>query len=316
MKGLYKFNDFIERWMAFVTPSCLLFGVLFPQIAKHGVPYVPYVFAFITFTGALKSRFRDVANVFKAPWALLVIMLLLHLVIPGVACGVGNLIFPDNANLVTGMVLEFAVPTAVVSMMWVTIYGGNRALTLALIVIDTVLAPFLIPLTLRLFVGSRVTIDMTHMIRRLIFMVAVPALAAMTLNEISRGRAQETLPKKLAPFSKMALIFVVASNSSGVAPYVRHMTVERFEVAGLILCLAAGGYLVGMGIARFMGQDRDTQISMMYGAGMRNISAGAVIATTSFPGEVLFPVLIGTLFQQVLAALYGKILCDNSGKGQ
>jgi len=114
----------------------------------------------------------------------------------------------------------------------------------------------------------------------------------------------------------MALIFVVASNSSGVAPYVRHMTVERFEVAGLILCLAAGGYLVGMGIARFMGQDRDTQISMMYGAGMRNISAGAVIATTSFPGEVLFPVLIGTLFQQVLAALYGKILCDNSGKGQ
>ena len=33
MKGLYKFNDFIERWMAFVTPSCLLFGVLFPQIA-------------------------------------------------------------------------------------------------------------------------------------------------------------------------------------------------------------------------------------------------------------------------------------------
>ena len=104
MKGLYKFNDFIERRMAFVTPSCLLFGVLFPQIAKHGVPYVPYVFAFITFTGALKSRFRDVANVFKAPWALLVIMLLLHLVIPGVACGVGNLIFPDNANLVTGMV--------------------------------------------------------------------------------------------------------------------------------------------------------------------------------------------------------------------
>ena len=210
MKGLYKFNDFIERWMAFVTPSCLLFGVLFPQIAKHGVPYVPYVFAFITFTGALKSRFRDVANVFKAPWALLVIMLLLHLVIPGVACGVGNLVFPDNANLVTGMVLEFAVPTAVVSMMWVTIYGGNSALTLALIVIDTVLAPFLIPLTLRLFVGSRVTIDMTQMIRRLIFMVAVPALAAMTLNEWNP--ASSTLLYHLAIASRAASLTVFFEN--------------------------------------------------------------------------------------------------------
>ena len=61
-----------------------------------------------------------------------------------------------------------------------------------------------------------------------------------------------------------------------------------------------------------MHQDREKQISMMYGAGMRNISAGAVIAATSFPGEVLFPVMIGTLFQQVLAALYGKIVCERN----
>lgn len=113
-----------------------MFGVLFPQIAKHGVPFVPFVFAFITFTGALKSQFRDVANVFKTPWALLIVMVLLHLVIPGVACGLGNLIFPDNSNLITGIVLEFAVPTAVVSLMWVTIYSGNNAMSLALVVIE------------------------------------------------------------------------------------------------------------------------------------------------------------------------------------
>ena len=49
---------------------------------------------------------------------------------------------------------------------------------------------------------------------------------------------------------------------------------------------------------------------MMYGTGMRNISAGAVIAATYFPGEVMFPVMIGTLFQQVLAALFGKLLAQ------
>jgi len=55
---LEKFNSFMEKWMAFVTPACLLTGVLFPDIAKHGVPYVTYAFAFMTFIGALKSRFR------------------------------------------------------------------------------------------------------------------------------------------------------------------------------------------------------------------------------------------------------------------
>ena len=46
---LGRFNSFIEKWMAFVTPVCLLMGVLFPDIAKHGVPYVTYAFAFMTF---------------------------------------------------------------------------------------------------------------------------------------------------------------------------------------------------------------------------------------------------------------------------
>ena len=64
---LRKFNSFIEKWMALVTPTCLLLGVCFPDIAKCGLPYVPAVFAFMTFAGALKSRFIDVANVFRHP---------------------------------------------------------------------------------------------------------------------------------------------------------------------------------------------------------------------------------------------------------
>ena len=47
---------------------------------------------------------------------------------------------------------------------------------------------------------------------------------------------------------------------------------------------------------------------MIYGSGMRNISAGAVIAGAYFPSEVLFPVMIGTLFQQILAAFYGSMV--------
>lgn len=42
---LKRFNSFIEKWMALVTPTCLLLGVCFPDIAKHGLPYVPAVFA-------------------------------------------------------------------------------------------------------------------------------------------------------------------------------------------------------------------------------------------------------------------------------
>ena len=97
---LDRFNKFIEKWMAFVTPLCLLVGVCFPDIAKHGLPYVTYVFAFMTFTGALKSRFRDVANVIRNPGSLITIMLMLHIAIPAAAYGMGHLLFPNNMNLI------------------------------------------------------------------------------------------------------------------------------------------------------------------------------------------------------------------------
>ena len=262
----------------------------------------------------LKSRFKDVANVFRHPGSLLIIMLLVHVVIPTAACGAGHLFFGNNMELITGMVLEFAVPTAVVSLMWVTIYDGNSPLSLSLVVLDTVLAPFLIPATLKILLGSAVTIDPARMMRELIFMVALPAVVAMVLNQITDGKVMETWPGKLAPFSKLALIFVVTSNSSKVAPYIRDMNMQRVKVALAILVLAASGYALGWFVAYIFRKDRRTAVSMMYGTGMRNISAGAVIAAAYFPGEVMFPVMIGTLFQQVLAALFEKLLAQKKEK--
>lgn len=302
-----RFNQFIEKWMFLVTPCCLAIGVLFPSQAGLGVPYVPIVFAFMTFIGGLKSSFRDIAEVFRKPLPLLLSLATLHVILPAAAYGLGHLLFPENMNIVTGMVLEFAVPAAVVSLMWVSIYHGNSPLSLSLVIVDTLLAPFTIPLTLRVLVGSHVKIDASQMMLELLFMIAIPALIAMLLNQFSKGRVKETWPSRLAPFSKLCLIFVVTSNSSEVAPYIRHMNGERFLTAGCILLLAASGYAIGWLLSLLFRQNHSITVSMIYGSGMRNISAGAVIASAYFPPEVVFPVMIGTLFQQILAALFGML---------
>ena len=307
---LEKGNKFIEKWMAFVTPLCMLVGISFPDVAAHGLPYVTMVFAFITFTGALKSEFKDVLRVFHDPKPLLCMLVMIHVVIPAAACGAGHLLFSSDPYAITGMVLEFSVPTAVSGLMWITVYDGNSPLSLSLVVIDTILAPFAIPVALQLLLGSRITMDVGEMMSDLIFMVAIPAIAAMCLNQISKGKVKETWPSKLAPFSKLALMYVVTCNSSKIAPYVKSMNAERILVTLVILVLAAGGYVLGWFVARIMKQDQETTVSLIYGIGMRNISTGAVIAAAYFPGEVVFPVMIGTLFQQVLAATFGKVLID------
>ena len=103
-------------------------------------------------------------------------------------------------------------------------------------------------------------------------------------------------------------MLVVLTNSTGVAPYVRDLTPTLAAVALFICVFAACGYALGLLAARAMRVSDERAVSMTYLVGMRNISAGAVIAGEYFPGEVMFPVVIGTLFQQVLAALFGSLL--------
>ena len=79
---LKRANAWIEKWIAFVTPTCLVLGVLFPEIAVRGAAYVPVVFAFMTFTGALKSSFQDIGAVLRKPLPLLLILAVLHVVMP------------------------------------------------------------------------------------------------------------------------------------------------------------------------------------------------------------------------------------------
>lgn len=312
MDGLMRFNKFIEKWMAFVTPTCLVVGILTAQWLGSASFLVPWLFAFMTFAGSLGCDFGDMKRVAVHPVPLVAVLLILHVIMPLIAVGVGMLFFGGDMNLVTGIVLEFLVPTGIVSLTWVSIYKGSAPLTLSIIVLDTLLAPFLVPLMLHALLGSVVEMSPWGMMLQLIFMIAIPALAAMALNQYTKGRVNETLKPKLAPFSKVALIGVVTINSTRIAPYMKHLTPTLLAVALCILCLAISGYIVAIIIARLIRQDGPSTISMMYNGGMRNISAGAVLAAQYFPAEVMFPVMIGTLFQQVLAAIVGILISRKS----
>lgn len=112
----------------------------------------------------------------------------------------------------------------------------------------------------------------------------------------------------LAPAAKVALVLVILSNSTGVSPYMRNLTPQLVGVIVFIGLFASTGYFWGLVIAKLWRRPRETMVTMTYQTGMRNISAGAVLAAQYFPGEVMFPVMMGTLFQQVLAACFGSFM--------
>lgn len=308
MDAWRRLGGFIGSHMAFVSPACVLLGVLFPDELSQLKPLVIPLFAFMTFQGALSNTFSNLARALAHPAPMLVALLVSVVVMPVGAWAFGTLLFGESPELVCGIVLEYSVPVAVVSSMWIGMGGGDMALGLATILVSTVLAPVTIPLTLRVLLGQTVEVDVLGMMGDMVLSVALPALAGTALNEVTHGRAAREISPPLAPAAKIALVLVILTNSTGVAPYVRSLTPQLVGVAAFILFFAAFGYAIGLVVARAWRRPFDQQVSMTYLCGMRNISAGAVLAGEYFPGEAMFPVVIGTLFQQVLAAGFGSVL--------
>lgn len=308
MDAWRRLGGFIGSHMAFVSPACVLLGVLFPDELSQLKPLVIPLFAFMTFQGALSNTFSNLGGALAHPAPMLVALLVSVVVMPVGAWALGTLLFGASPELVCGIVLEYSVPIAVVSSMWIGMGGGDMALGLATILVSTVLAPVTIPLTLRVLLGQTVEVDVLGMMGDMVLSVALPALAGTALNEVTHGRASREISPPLAPAAKIALVLVILTNSTGVAPYVRSLTPQLVGVAAFILFFAAFGYAIGLVVARAWHRPFDQQVSMTYLCGMRNISAGAVLAGEYFPGEAMFPVVIGTLFQQVLAAGFGSVL--------
>ncbi|WP_107841047.1 bile acid:sodium symporter family protein [Metasolibacillus meyeri] len=304
---LEKLNLFLQRYIAILTPLSLIIGVLFENILHHLLFLVVWLFAFMTFAGSLRMTFKDFAIFVKHPVIILTSIAFLHIVMPLWAYFLSSIIF-DDYLLTIGFVLSVAVPTGVTSMIWITICKGNVPLGLSIVLIDTLLAPFIMPLLLFIVSGEKVELQLPSLMTSLTFMIVLPTLIGIAVNELSKGQIPQKISGILAPFSKLALFAVIMINSSAIAPYLKNVDIELAFVIGLVLVIAICGYVFTLLIGRYFLHDSSHITTFVFTGGMRNIALGVVIASTYFPAKVAMPVVFGMLFQQVLASIVSKFV--------
>ncbi|WP_458414604.1 bile acid:sodium symporter family protein [Schinkia sp. CFF1] len=306
---LQLLNKILLKFMPVMTPISVVIGIVFSDSLTPFVFLVPWLFAFMTFSGSLNSNFADIKSVIRYPKPLFVCLAMLHIIMPLIALGVGHIAYRNDPYTIIGLVLAFLIPTGVSSLVWVSIYKGNIIFTLAIIVIDSLLSPFIVPAVLHVFFGKTVHMNGSEIMQGLIWMIVLPSILGMLLNESSKGKIGKILSPKLAPFSKLCLGAVVGLNGAAIAPHFKEVNSQLLILVATVFSLACLGYIVSWFIAKkLFKEDSSIQIALIYNSGMRNISAGAVIAITYFPAPVAIPVIIGMLFQQILASFTGTIL--------
>jgi tagaturonate reductase len=306
-ENLLRLNYFMDRFIPVTTPLAVALGLFLPGFFLPLRPYVILLFGIMTFSGALKLTAVELGGAIKNPVPILLFFFTSHILMPAAALYSSSVLL-NNPDVTAGFVLLFAGPTAVSGFIWAAIFNGDKALGLSLILLDTLLAPFIVPLSLSIFLGTKVAIDMSGITVSLLFMVVVPTIIGVVLNEASKGKIPQIICPGFDPFAKFCLMLVIAANSSAITPVVRFNDPLVCGTALLCIVLTIVGFLLARlnGIVTKSGYEKSA--ALVIAGGLRNNSAVMTIAVAFFPETAVLPTLMSIIVQQTIAAVMGKLI--------
>jgi len=301
------FNRFLERKMPFFVTSGVFAGIIFSPVLIPLSPLVPWLLGFMTLVGALGLKARELGNALLSPRTLLLFFFTAHVAIPLMVFIFSSLIFRNDPYAVTGFMLLYAVPTAISSFIWVGIYRGSSALSLTIILLGSILAPFVVPGTIHLVSGAGINLDTTGMMVLLLFMVGIPTIIGVSINELSRGKIPAALGPWFSPLAKISLFFVVAINSAPVAPQIRFDNPRLWLILVCCFGFSVMSFVCGKLVCTIGKLNRGRQISIFFSCGMRNIGTALALAIEFFPVAAALPAVLAILFQHTNAAIMGRV---------
>jgi BASS family bile acid:Na+ symporter len=309
---LIKFNRILEQRMFLVIFSGLLLGLLFPGLDRWKA-LVPILFGYMTLVTALNISWKGVFGVITMPGPILLILLLLHGVMPLFSLSISSLVWGVSSQFTVGMVLAVLIPIGVTSVIWTGLAKGETPLALTAVTIDSLISPFLVPISAVIFLGRSVQLDSRSLMIGLFWMIVLPTIVGISLHDLSKGSIGPAWSHINGPLSKIALSFVVAINVAAAQEIIIKMHTAFGPLLALLCLQVLAGYLVGFWAAKAFKYTYKRAVGVTFSVGMRNISAGIVIALQYFSPQAAIPVVLAMLFQQPLASLFHKWLIRKEG---
>jgi len=303
---LRKTDSILSRAMPLIPIMGLILGASFPAFFQKLVPLVPWLFGCMTLSGALRLRAGDLGRAASSPLPFLLYILSTRIIMPLTVFLLSPLIFGADREIISGMILTYSAPTAVTGFIWVTVFKGDIALALALILMDTILAPFVVPATVRLLLGTSISIDVMGMALSLLYMIVIPTIIGITLNETSKGKIPVRITPWLSPLSKLLMIPVIAANSSALAPQIHPANRQIWLIFAVCICFNIFGFLCGKTLSMIKKLSREKQITIFFATGLRNNSIAMILATQFFPASAALPSVLGIMTQHTIAGLLGR----------
>jgi BASS family bile acid:Na+ symporter len=174
MKLLQYFRLLLESYV-FVLLLSLALGLFFPEYALKLEPFGTLFLGIIFFLSALKIDLKEFIKYLKDQKMVVAVNFVMLIGLPVVVYYATLLIYPD---LAIAFLLLAAMPAGMTSPLLAEICGGKQSLALVLTISTSLLAPFTVPLMIKLLAGATVQVDTLAMFLSLVKVIFIPFILA------------------------------------------------------------------------------------------------------------------------------------------
>lgn len=186
--------------------------------------------------------------------------------------------FPPEIS--AGIILLGCAPTSVTASVMCFLAKANVVLAITITALTTLMAPFLIPLLMKVLAGGFIEINVMEMMLGIIKMVFVPIGAGLLFNKFLSGKAK-WLDDAMPMVSMVGVAFIVAIIMAAGRDSILNIGVELIVVVLLLIVL---GFFFGYWFARLFKLSESDCRTIAITTGTQN--AGLVSGIAKVMGKI------------------------------
>ena len=234
-------------------------------------------------------------------------------ILPFVSYFVGNLFF-ENTNYILAFVIMGSLPTSGMTISWTGFAGGNVKDSVKITILSLFLGSILMPLYIRIFLGTTVSISILNVLRQISLVILVPLiLGIITRKFIIKTYGKESFEKiwkrKLPLLSGFGLVLVIFISMGLKAKNIIGNPMEILNLIMPIIVLYFSSFTISSVIGKLMFCRKDS-LALVYGTALRNLSIAMGLSVAIFKDQappIIMVLSIAYIFQVQASAWYLKL---------
>ncbi|MBN1786321.1 MAG: bile acid:sodium symporter [Candidatus Methanofastidiosa archaeon] len=278
--------DRIENNFSIFIVIAFVLGLAFPDQAKLLNPFMIYVLMGIMYFTILNMDLDNIKDILVKPLYLMALVFTILIITPALFYAISKVIYPE---LAAAALIIGALPAALASSSITGLLRGNVKVALITTVVTSLIAPFSIPLLIKVFIGVETAADVPDMLIMLSEVIFIPFVLAF----VSKRRAPRFIERtrKYYTLVNIMLLFMTVFGPIGYnAGYIKENIDKTITISLYFMLLAVLLHLLGWYLSH--GRPLDYKIASTVVVFYNNITLGIVFASNFFSPLITLAVVL------------------------